>query len=742
MSVSTASILAVSVASSANQIRLAGTISPGNPPPGDPANDNCVGGRVLHPNTTLATFYISDPQFEYLGARGFTHNPLIKWFAEPADRNVILTQTAPLWVDELLLRTKEDFERQHPHCKLALEVKGDVADTPLQTEIKRLETIISRHGIPVEGYTRGNHSSEIAHGVFNLTSPWYERIRNFRWPPFRWFRFSLDEQLEGTAEEPGDILKQQETMKAMNRIVTCCREDKPGPERITTAVHEADYDGYQLLVGHDRPEERVAFSAENLDRNFRTFWKPTKGTETNSPRETRFWECIVNYDIANEKQRLRATKVNPIYIQASETARFRADDGTEYPVYTLSLDCLDHKNLLAAVGAGVSGLQVRLLEIFMEKMLRENPRARFKISSHYSAKDLVSVPWYMPWRRREGKKAREAFRRLLACEEVVLFSYGHTHARKVTDLNRDLKLGRKSPLVEVNAPSLIDYHPNQQQHNGEYNDARALVVEKLRFVEDSRGRRLVIDLEYRGLDSKDIRAGRTPEVDAELKEFEAKHGYNRARETVKKLRNQHIVGWFYSHMKRFAEFVGYGFLQLFLFRGRAWFQYWKDLSVSQYVLDNFTVVSTVNMFNEARHLIPFLESVAKFIGVDSEPGQLAVRALLLGTRTALLENAYQRQHEFEQALATGTRPSELKTYNDLFLLTKAHRIADLLLRLKPGSPARAFAILASIQASKDEFQKRRFLFFKTKPTRVPNQVPSIEIPLPDAPSLSAAAGGK
>ncbi len=739
MSASTASILAASAVTSATPLRLAGPIGPGDLLRTDPANDATVlGGRALHPNTTLATFYVSDPQFEYLGARGFTHNPLIKWFADPADRNVILTQTAPLWVHELLLRAKEHFEglKDHPH-KLAIEVKGDVADTPLVSEIQRLEKILNRLGISVEGYTRGNHSSNNIYGVFNLDSPGYERVRNFKWPPLRFFRFSLDEQLEGTAEEPGDILKQRETIEAMSRIVSCCREDKSDPRRLTTAVHEADYDGYQLLVGHDQPEERVAFSPKNLDRNFRTFWKPTKGTETNSPRETRFWECIVNYDIANEKQRLRATQVNPIYIQASETARFRADDGTEYPVYTLSLDGLDNKNLLAAVGGGLSELQVRLLETFMEKMLKENPRARFKISSHYSAKELVSVPWYMPWRRRKAKAAREAFRRLLAREEVVLFSYGHTHSRKVTDLNRDLKLGRKSQLVEINAPSLIDYHPNQQQHNGEYHDARAIVVEKLRFVEDSRSRRLVIDLEYRGLDAVDVREGRTPEVDRAVEEFSAKHGYNRARETRKMLRNKHAAGWINNHVRRAIEFVRHFFPHPF----SKFKKYWKTLSFAQYVIDNFTVVSTVNMFNEARHLIPFLESVAHFIHADDEPGQLAVRAQLLGIRTALVENAYTRQHAFEQALASGTRPSELKTYNDLFLRTKAHRIADLLLRLRPGSPARAFAILTSIRASKEEFQQRRFFFLKAKPTKVPNRLPPIEIPLPGVPSLSATGSG-
>ncbi|HSA58076.1 MAG TPA: hypothetical protein VLJ37_00110 [bacterium] len=734
MSGSNASILAVSAVSSAIQIDLAGGTGAGFVPPIGPANDaTSIGGRVLHPNATLVTYYISDTQFEYLGARGFTHNPLIKWFLEPADRNVILTQTAPLWVDELLHHVKQDYKN---HAQ-AIEVKGDIGDTPLRSEVKRLETILNRHDVPVEGYTRGNHSSGNIFGVINLASPWYAKRQDACF-----LRFHLDDQLEGAAEEPGDILTQQATMEAMHRIVTGCRDDKPGPKRLTTAVHEADYEGYQLLPHNDQPEEHVPFTPENLERNFQTFWKPTKGTQTGLTRETRFWECIVNYDIADAKQKMRGTKVNPIYLQASETARFRADDGTEHPVYTLSLDNLDHNNLVAALGAGVSEFQVRLLETFMERMLRENPRARFKISSHFSAKDLVDVPWYMPWRRRRSKKAREAFRRLLAREEVVLFSYGHTHSRKVTDLNRDLKLGRKSPLTEINVPSLIDYHPNQLRHNGEYHDARALVVEKLRFLEDpQKGRRLVIDLEYRGLDAKDIQAGRTPRVEAALKEFGKNHGYNRARETVKKLRYQHILGWAYSHAKRFAEFIWHGFFQLSLLRGKAWRKYWRDLSVVQYLIDNFTVASTVNMFNEARHLVPFLESVAKFIGEKDEPGQLAVRAQLLGIRTALLENAYVRQNEFEAALASGRRPSDLKVYNDLFLRTRAHRIADLLMRLKVGSEARAFAILASIQASKEEFQSRRFLFFRAKPTRVPNQVPPIEIPLPGVSSQSAASGG-
>lgn len=698
------------------------------------AND-CTGGRYLSPNSPLVTYYISDPQFEFLSRRGFTHNPLLKWFLEPADRNVLLTQTAPLWMDELLRHRMEE-NKAHPQCG---EVKGDVADSPLLSEIRRLETILSRRGLPVESYACGNHERGNVFGVFNLSSPWYHRVRNMSRFPFSLFRLSLDEQLEGAAENPGDILRPKATMEAMHRIVNNHRQDLPMPKRITTAVDQADGESYQLLKGEGK-EERVPFTEENLERNFETFWKPSKGTEQNVTRETRFWECIVNYDIADERQKLRGTDVNPIYIQASETARFRADDGTDYPVYTISIDGLDHKNLVAALGAGVSEFQTRLIETFMDRMLRENSNARFKISSHFSASDIVDVPWYMPWRRRGTKKAREGFRKLLQREEVVLYSYGHTHRRALTDLNASLKLKRKTPLVEINAPSLIDYHPNDHQRNGNAQDARAIVVEKLKFVEDQKGRRLVIDLEYRGLDEKDMVEGRTPAVDKALDDFDRNHGYNRAKETAKELRNKHVVGWMKSHGKRFLEFLGRGVLQAPV-RPKQWWAYWKDLSLSQYVIDNFTVVSTVNMFNEARHMISFLESVATFIGPDAEPGQKVVRAQLLGLRMLLLENAYTRQREFEKALASGERPSELKKYNDLFAISKTYRVADLLLRLKPGSPARAFAILASIRASREEFQKRRFFFFKVRPTTVPNQVPTIEVPLPGVSGRTAALGG-
>jgi len=673
-----------------------------------------MGGRLLDPGATAVTFYLADLQFEHLGSRGFTHNPLIMKYVPPADRNVIATQTAALFVDELLRRVKHEHKDHH----MAIEVKGDVADTPARSEIARLEKIIKRHEIPVEGYTRGNHSSGNVFGVVNLSSPSYDRLRAL---PIVG-RFSLDEQLLDAAGDEGNVLTQRATIQGMHRILHSHRKDMPGPEKINTAVDEADGRGVKLLG----TENVISFKPEHQDLLFHAFWRASRATRDHSTQETRFWECLVNYDIADQKEKYRTTKVNPFYLQASETCRLKSNDGCEYPVYTISLDGLDHTNLVAAVGGGVSELQVRLIENFMNQMLKENPRARFKISSHFSAKDLTKPPWYMFWRRRKGAEGREAFRKLLSREEIILYSYGHTHERKIVDLNQTLKLGRSTPLTEINVPSLIDYHPNAVRHDHDYHDARALVVEKLHLDDRRAGdRRIVVDLEYRGLDREDIVEGNTADVQKALKTFSRKHGYIRARETNKMLQSRYFMSWVKLHFKRLGVFATVG---LNPFRWTRFKHYWRDFSLTQYVIDNFTVVSTINMFNEAYHLLAFLESVIQFIKEDDDPGELAVRGQLESLRMAILEDRTVRLHQFEKAIAAGERAHELAKFNDLFRRTKAHRLSDLLMQLRAGGQARAFAILAGIEASKGEFE-----FHKKKPTKVPNTVPTISIPVGSCP---------
>ncbi|QQR80329.1 MAG: hypothetical protein IPJ69_13640 [Deltaproteobacteria bacterium] len=199
-------------------------------------------------------------------------------------------------------------------------------------------------------------------------------------------------------------------------------------ESINVKVDRADGDGYVLLRHGENEENPVLFNADNLERNFYTFWKEAPHHENSIP----LWECIINHDVADERENGRATSVNPLYLQATQTACFEDSRGQEYPLYTINIDGLDHTNLLAAKGAGISEFQIRLVENFIDKKLKENPRARFRLAGHFSAEDdIVKTPWYLPLRGRKTKSARKAFCKLLSREEIISYTFGHTHRRNI-----------------------------------------------------------------------------------------------------------------------------------------------------------------------------------------------------------------------------------------------------------------------------------------------------------------------
>ncbi len=313
---------------------------------------------------------------------------------------------------------------------------------------------------------------------------------------------------------------------------------------------------------------------------------------------------------------------------------------------------------------------------------------------------------------------------MLSREEVVLYTYGHTHARGVADLNKTLKLKRKTPLMQVNVPSLIDYHPVKEESPKDkaypYRDARALMIEKMYVARDENGQaQLKIDLRFRGINWDDLlKAGLTAEAQAALEAYRTEHSYLRSHETMLVSKRQHVRGWLRSHRLRLWEaFKG----TLGIFVGG---KYWQKVSILRYIIDNFTVASTVKQFSEAYHLIPFMDSLSQLIRQDGDPEELAVKSQIDSLRMALSEEYRVRKYEFDMAMMHGERPSKLRQYNDLFERTGMHQLSELLLQLKPGGQARAFAVLAGIQASREEWE-----FKKGKPTTVPNQLPSIAIPL-------------
>lgn len=664
----------------------------------------------LGPGELSTALYLSDLQFRHLGARGPFDNPLIREFTPVADRNIIATETAALYTDALLAHA----EREHARSQaLVLHVCGDVADTPCQSEIGRLESVLDRHQIPVATYTRGNHSSANFFGVINLLSGFYRWLR--RKPFFE--HFSLEREMEEVAGGAGNVLDARGTFHGIGRILHRGRLDVREVRLWTgkklnflnLAVQENDLTSY-LPLGDT---ESIPFDPNHLESNFETFWRQNE----DEPGKTQLWECMVNAELADQAVNERRTKVTPFYIQAAEQVRFRLEDHREAPLYTITLDGVDHRHFFAT-NPGISALQLRVVETFIEKMTRENPNARFKINCHFPVEDLMKKPWRF-WRRREF---RRIFKELLAREEVILYICGHTHERAVTDLNKTLKLGRKTALQEVRVPSLIDYHPVAEDGGYKHRDARAILVEHATVARDASGRpQLKLELAYRGLNRDDIAEHCTEAVDQELRQYAKRHGYIRAMETVKMLRNQHIVGWMHSHAKRLWELITIGFHPTQHERRR---EYWHLLSLTKYLVDNLTVLSTVNMFNEAYHLLPFLASLTRFIEADHDPEELAVCAQLEGLRSALLEEYVVRRHEFAEDLAAGECPSALREYNDLFRRVGAHRLSNLLLALKPGSQAWTFALLAAIDASRGEFE-----YHKHKPTKVLSEIGTITVPL-------------
>jgi hypothetical protein len=242
----------------------------------------------------------------------------------------------------------------------------------------------------------------------------------------------------------------------------------------------------------------------------------------------------------------------------------------------------------------------------------------------------------------------------------------------------------------------------------------------MKVEKDARGRPVLrIDLEYQGLDREDLKEGRTPEVEARLKWYKENHGYQRAKETVDDLKRRHIWGFVKRRFRHLGQMLN-------PFRPKRLFQAWKRLfSPVQPLFDNFTVVSTVQMFNECEHYIPFLESLVHFMKKDEEGvGEPAARAQIEGVLTVLKREYADRRPKFEAAVSRGESAAELKKFNDLYERAGMYLLPELFLQLKMGGQARAFAVLAGLDASQEEYE-----YHRGRPTKVPNRVPTISIPV-------------
>jgi hypothetical protein len=216
-----------------------------------------------------------------------------------------------------------------------------------------------------------------------------------------------------------------------------------------------------------------------------------------------------------------------------------------------------------------------------------------------------------PWKKKRTQRAREIFRRTLSRKEVILYVHGHEHGRKNIDLNQTMKLGRETQLPQIAVPSTIDNNCTDYET---YRNARSILVAKTRLHKDERGNRsLMISMNFEGFNQDDLGEAVTPEVLAAKEAFEKNHGFIRFKDSLTALKHRHIIGF----LKNFA-FLPWRFCKAIYqtIRRQDTQNYWQSFSLLQTAADNAAIASAINMFNEASHFIPLLESLLKFIEHD------------------------------------------------------------------------------------------------------------------------------
>ncbi len=503
----------------------------------------------------------------------------------------------------------------------------------------------------------------------------------------------------------------------------------------------------------NKNETRIAWDDTNQGRIFETFWRQAGSTTgENIP----FWDSVVNYEIADLNAGERQTKVTPFYIQAAQLDRFRLTDSRTVPVYTISLDSNDSNNPIAVL-PGVSELQMRLVQNFIDTILQREPEARFRLSAHFPVERILQQPrgisgrliaWFNPF---VSRAVRRRLIRLLSREEIFLFSSAHTHDRKVTNLTKVLKLDRKTALPEAVIPSLTDYQPVQENAQTAPHDGRALGIQNIWAEQNEDGKhQLVVEVAYQGLDPEDLLGqGLTADVRQTLDAHNRDHSYQKTLDVMREKFGKPLYlglgGWF--GRKLVAEFVGrriksgWGFLHTvalplpLLWVPVLWKRaksYWfEHPSIIQDTKNALTTVSAEQVFNEVEHFIPFLESLTTFIERETVAGDTAAEALLQGVREvhhALRTQFEARRPTFDAAVAARQDATALAQYNDILHTAGVFRLPSLLVGLKEDGEARAFAVLAGLEASRIEYK-----FQGQKPTQVPNEALTMTIALDSGP---------
>ena len=625
--------------------------------------------QILGLGEVSTTLYVGDTHIKDVGRQTFLTNSFVGGFVATADHPLLATLTRGLYLDEIMTRESE----RNPYVRL--QGMGDFTDTPSDEEAAVSNTIFERHPIPMDGCDMENHGSSNAWGVVNLLSKSYNWLKRHIFGRLGLLDLEFSKAVGGTPQ----ILTPRDTIKMAHSLIHRTRPNGSTPDSLNIRVTEKETKSGSI--------------------RFSDCWKQ-------SPVDQSYWECLVNYDTADKNQAEREGRTPTIYLQAHER-RFHVD-GRDIPVFDISMDTQDHNHLLAIM-PGISEFQVGLVESFMEERLKKNPSSIFRLSAHFP---LSGVSGFFT---SCGEKA--ALKRLLSRSEVVFVVGAHTHDRAVTDLKKTLRLNRSSPLTEVTLPTIVKYSPWQSSKGAPDQTAQAIGIHRMWVEKDDRGTTVLkIAHEFGGVNPEEIRT--TDGVREAVASYSADHGYLTA-DVAKKAARRFAWVFLKRQMRRLGAFFTQAMNPV---SKKKVHDYWKEDSMIRNAVDNLTAVSVTETSERAKRLMPFLESLIHFLDVEPSPEALAVRGNIQGVLTALSATCDETRKAFEEAVARGEDPHRLRRFDTYLADTGVNQLPKFFLDLPRGSLARHYALLTGMEVARAEYQ-----FHRGKPTKIPNQVPTITI---------------
>lgn len=629
---------------------------------------------------TVYGIYVGDFQFRTPQDQGPVQNAAFdKGIVTVANRSLYSDSSSPAYLVELLLGA---YSKIPEGAKFTGIVgMGDYLDLGCDQEANML--LISLRQMMEENpelrfalMVPGNHDGGQFMGTIWSTKNFFN-LTGYLYPDF-----ILDAQI-GMCGDQDQILERNESVKLLDHVVRES-QDGEGPSFEDVVAHIKTGSRRGFRTPHN---DRYSFK-KDADEIFKDVWHPTPELDR--------WDAVIHYDndildqhhdegSAEEEKifrkltefaHMRGDVKQWIHLQARKQAEFETESGATVPVYEIALDTMDftsNSDFAGAIKGHMSKLQISMVGNFMDRMLKENPNAKFKLAMHYPVEDLSMC-------------ARKALKRLLEREEVILVADAHVHERGFdADVREFFKLDRVTPLARLTVPSSAD-------------SPREAVLEEMSFTEDGGKARIDFKFKFEGVEEADVR-GADPVVfealeylETQLSELKRKD-FPDVESPYVYINEDEVISRYDGELARIASSGGRRSIQIrevlnIIFRlwGRASHKLTAEGSIPQMQID-------------FKYFLPYLDVLAGLLKL-----QYPEKAAELMAKIADMKAQYEAwSKSYERRREQGYPNSGVKIMNSLYTDAELDEVYDFINdEIPEGSFAKAFAVIVGKRAAEEE----------------------------------------